>query len=334
VHFVTLQKTKLELTSANKKILSYSIKAVVLILAFGFIYSRINNNDNLRQFSQLVAQISTPAVYETLTLVFLLMLLNWVLEALKWKYLTRHLEPMSTWRAIEAVFCGLTWAIFTPNRIGEFGGRVLFLSPRKRIHGVFAMAVGAFSQHVITNICGVIGVLWFISTFLEVNRNLFYAGATLALSFVILLSIFFFHVRWLVALLSSIPFLKKFERFFGIMARYTINELMRVMTYSVLRFIVFSSQYYFIIHLLIPEISLFHILMMVFILFFIQSALPSLDLLDIGVRGATATYFFSFITSQDIAIIAAVSCIWLVNLIIPAILGSVFVLKLNFFGRS
>jgi hypothetical protein len=29
---------------------------------------------------------------------------------------------------------------------------------------------------------------------------------------------------------------------------------------------------------------------------------------------------------------AAVASIWLINLIIPAILGSVFVLKLNFFG--
>lgn len=322
------------MTPAFKKILSYSIKAVVLILAFGFIYSRINNNENLRQFSVLAGNISKVDVYETLLLVFMLMLLNWVLESFKWQYLTRSLEAMSAWKSIESVFCGLTWAVFTPNRIGEYGGRILFLSPRKRIHGIFAMAVGAFGQNVITNIFGVIGVLWFVHTFLEVNANLFYAVALLSTAFVVLLSVFFFHIRWLVALLNSIPFLKKFERFFGIMARYQWRELLVVMLFCLARFIVFSSQYYFIIHLLIPELSLFPMLMMVFILFFIQSALPSLDLLDIGVRGATATYFFSYITTQDIAIIAAVSCIWLVNLIIPAILGSVFVLKLNLFGRS
>jgi hypothetical protein len=73
---------------------------------------------------------------------------------------------------------------------------------------------------------------------------------------------------------------------------------------------------------------------MVFILFFIQSALPSLDLLDIGVRTMTATYFFGFITGQEVAVMAATACIWLVNLIIPAILGSVFVFKLNFFGNT
>jgi hypothetical protein len=67
---------------------------------------------------------------------------------------------------------------------------------------------------------------------------------------------------------------------------------------------------------------------------FIQSALPSLDLLDIGVRSFTAAHLFLYITNQQIAIIAAVSAIWLINLIIPAILGSVFVLKLKFFDRT
>ena len=83
-----------------------------------------------------------------------------------------------------------------------------------------------------------------------------------------------------------------------------------------------------------PQIPVFPMMMMVFILFFIQSALPSLDLLDVGVRSMTASAFFVYITDQKLAVIAAVSSIWLINLIIPAILGSVFVLKLKFFDRA
>ena len=62
--------------------------------------------------------------------------------------------------------------------------------------------------------------------------------------------------------------------------------------------------------------------------------MPSLDLQDVGVRSMTATYFFSFITTQEVAIMAVTACIWFVNLIIPAILGAGFVLKLNFFGTT
>jgi hypothetical protein len=71
-----------------------------------------------------------------------------------------------------------------------------------------------------------------------------------------------------------------------------------------------------------------------FVFFFIQSALPSLDVLDIGVRSLTAGTLFSYVTDQSIAIVVAVSLIYIVNLIIPAILGSAFVFKLKFFDRT
>jgi hypothetical protein len=71
-----------------------------------------------------------------------------------------------------------------------------------------------------------------------------------------------------------------------------------------------------------------------FVFFFIQSAIPSLDLLDIGVRSITALKLFSYVTDQSIAIVVAVSLIYIINLIIPAILGSIFVLKLKFFDRT
>lgn len=322
------------MTAATRKIFSYLLKAVILVLAFVFIYRRVNNNDNLRQFENLIAHVSRSQVIITMSVVVLLMLVNWVLESLKWKYLTRELAPITTWAAIEAVFCGLTWAIFTPNRIGEYGGRVMFLPNRKRIHGVFAMAVGSFGQNVITNVLGLIALMWFAYTYHPINSGLAIGLSFAALGFIILLLVFYFHIGWLVSLLNRIKFLAKYHRFFDIMGRYKFNQLLNVMWFCLARFFVFSFQYYLVIHLLMPQLPLFPVMMMVFILFFIQSALPSLDLLDIGVRNFTASIFFIYITDQRIAVMAAVSSIWLINLIIPAILGSVFVLKLRFFDRS
>src|SRR3546814_9635332 len=71
------------------------------------------------------------------------MLMNWFTESLKWQYLCLQFQPISLIKAIESVLCGLAWAVFTPNRIGEYGGRVLFLMPRKRIFGIIGMTVGA-----------------------------------------------------------------------------------------------------------------------------------------------------------------------------------------------
>ncbi|MCQ6960326.1 lysylphosphatidylglycerol synthase domain-containing protein [Mucilaginibacter aquariorum] len=323
------------MTAATKKIFSYLIKATILVLASLFIYNKfLGKNDSLQQFERLISVISHRQVIYTLSAVVLLMILNWFLESLKWQYLAKKLTEISVWVAIEAVFCGLTWAIFTPNRIGEYGGRVMFLPNRKRIHGIFAMAVGAFSQNVITNLVGVSASLWFIYYFLNINPWLYLGLVVLSVIFLGLFLIFYFNIKWLVGLLDRIKFLKKYHRFFEIMGRYNIDELLVVIGYSLARFFVFSLQYYLIIHLLLPDIPFISMMLTVFVFLFIQSAMPSLDLLDIGVRSFTAMHLFLYITNQQIAIIAAVSSIWLINLIIPAIIGSVFVFKMRFFDRA
>jgi len=307
---------------------------VILVLAGVFIYQRVNNNANLKQFQTLISHISRNQVIATMTFVVLLMLVNWLLESFKWQYLARTLVTLSAWEAIEAVFCGLTWAIFTPNRLGEYGGRVMFLPNRKRIYGVFAMAVGSFGQNVITNITGVLASLWFIYYFLNFNIWLYLVIAVISIAFLVFLSIFYFNIKWLVGLLDRIRFLEKYHRFFDIMGRYSQRELLTVIGYSVARFSVFSFQYYLVIHLLLPDLPVFQMMMTVIVFLFVQSALPSLDLFDVGVRSFTAAHLFLYVTNQQLAIIAAVSSIWLINLIIPAALGSVFVLKLKFFDRT
>lgn len=323
------------MTKAARKLFSFLLKASVLVLAFVFIYHKyLEKGNNLKQFEILISHISHTEVIITMSAIVLLMLLNWLLESFKWKYLTRKLIQISAWESIEAVFCGLTWAIFTPNRLGEYAGRVLFLPSRKRIHGVFVMAVGSFGQNVITNVVGLGALLWFLYTYIHLNIWL-YTGAVLGSAFFcVFICVFYFHIKWLVNILDRIPYINKYHRFFDIMGRYKKQELINIMAFCLARFAVFSFQYYLIIHLLVPEIPAFQMMMLVFILFFIQSALPSLDLLDIGVRSGTATVLFVYITNQQIAIIAAVSSIWLINLIIPAILGSVFVFNLNFFDRN
>jgi hypothetical protein len=316
------------LTKAAKKLFSFLIKAGILVLAFAFIYHQyLQKGDSIKQFQQLISHISRQEVIITLSSVALLMLVNWILESFKWRYLTRHLEKISAWDAIEAVFCGLTWAIFTPNRLGEYAGRVLFLPSRKRVYGVFAMAVGSFGQNVITNVLGLSALLWYLLTYYHLNVWLYAAIAIGSIGAMAFFLIIFFHIIWVVDLLDRIPYIKKFHRFFDIMGRYKKQELIKIMGFSL-------AQYYLIIHLLIPEIPAFQMMMLVFVFFFIQSALPSLDLLDIGVRSGAATLLFVHVTNQSLAIIAAVSSIWLINLIIPAILGSVFVFKLNFFDRN
>jgi hypothetical protein len=323
------------LTPSTKRIVSYLLKAGILIVAGLFIYRQfIKKNNDLKQFEHFASQISTAHVVVIMVLVVLLMFLNWFLEALKWRYVTKTLINISLWEAVEAVFCGLTWAVTTPNRLGEYGGRVMFLPPRKRIPGIFAMGVGSFSQGSVTNVLGVIAMGWFVFNYIHTNLALAWGVTAVCAIIVVIQLVFYFHINWAVTLLDKVPFIKKYHRFFEVMDRYHTHELIKIMGFSIARYVTFSFQYFLVFQMLVPQMSIVPMLMMLMLFFLVSSAIPSLDLFDIGVRGFTASHLFVYITDQNIAVIAGVSSIWLINLFIPAILGSLFVLKLKFFDRA
>lgn len=317
-----------------KKILGIVLKVAILLLVAWVLYSKLDNHRNLQEFERLMRNLGTDIVITTLSVVIFLMFANWFLEVVKWRYLCRHIQRISLWKATQSVFCGLTWAVFTPNRIGEYGGRVLFLKPRKRIFGVVAMGVGALAQLVLTSVAGSLSVAWFVNRFFDVGvvwgMALWLAAGLYAFFFLML----YFNVTWINSWIKRIRFLHKFHRFFEILTRYSRNELAVVFINSIARFVIFTSQYCILMVVIIPDIDFQPMLLLIFILFFVQAALPTLDLFDFGIRSVTASYLYAHITDHDIAVMAIASCIWFINLILPAILGSVFVLKINFFGDT
>ncbi len=322
------------MTGRSKKIISLIIKTTIVVLAFWFIYHKLVSNQNLHNFGLLLRNVPQIQIIAVIGLVVFLMLVNWFLEALKWKRLMKQIEKISVWRSIESVFCGLTLAIFTPNRLGEYGGRVFFLSPKRRIIGVVAMAVGNIGQLVLTNVFGAIALSFFIYRFIDLDYRLFFAIQVLAFAFCVFFLVFYFNIKWLNGLLLSIKFTRKYKKFYSILGRYRKKELLKILLFCLARYLVFSSQYFILFTWLIPGLHYADIVMMICILFFVQSTLPSLDLFDVGIRSVTASYFFGFITGQEIAVIACTASIWFINIIIPAILGTYFVFKLNFFGST
>ena len=86
------------------------------------------------------------------------MFLNWLLDAVKWKFLIKKEEEVSLWLSIKAVFLGITVSIFTPNRVGEFGGRVFCLEKANRIKAVLITILGNMGQLLATTIFGTLAL--------------------------------------------------------------------------------------------------------------------------------------------------------------------------------
>jgi hypothetical protein len=320
------------LTAKYKRIFSTLLKIGIVVFAFYFIYVKLTANQDLEGFIKLLSTIPKIEITAILSTVILLMFVNWGLEAVKWKRLISSVEKISLWKSIESVFCGLTWAVFTPNRLGEYGGRVFFLSPKRRVIGVVAMAVGNIGQMVLTNVFGSIALCIFIYRYKHMDYRFFMALCFIATVFSLFLIVFYFNIRWVNGILLSMRFTRKYKKFYTILARYRKAELFRILLFCLARYAVFSSQYFILFYWLIPNLFYADIVMMVCILFFIQSNLPSLDLFDVGIRSVTALFFFNYVTNENASVVACTASIWLINIIIPAILGSYFVFKMNFFG--
>nr|WP_284040519.1 lysylphosphatidylglycerol synthase domain-containing protein [Sphingobacterium sp. lm-10] len=322
------------MNKVQKTYLNIFIKVLIVALTTWFVYSKISHQQNLKQFKTLINEFDGSSIWLVLGLVVIMMFANWFLEVVKWRYLSQKIEQLSWWTAIRSVFCGLTWAIFTPNRIGEYGGRVLLLKPENRASGAVAMGVGLFAQLVLTSVFGALSIAWFVQTFLPtpvfVKLAVWMIGGIYAAAFLVL----YFNVHWIDVLVGKVKFLAKVKPFFGILENFSTRELWHVLLISFARFAIFTSQYMVLMVFFLPELPMLSMVFMIFILFFVQAAVPSLDLFDFSVRSFVASNLYAYITTQEIAVMAIVSFVWFVNLILPAIIGTFFVFHVNYVGGN
>ncbi len=322
------------MTQTQRKYLNLLIKIAIVALAMWFVVTKVNNQKNLIEFEHLIHQIDPLTIRLILFAVVLLMFVNWFLEVIKWRFLSRRVEKLSIWKATKSVFCGLTWAIFTPNRIGEYGGRVMVLKPENRATGAVAMGVGLFAQLVLTSVFGSLSIAWFVTTFIDTPSSVDFGIWIIAVIYALAFVILYFNVSWVDYLVGKVKFLQKIKPFFAVLEDFSVRELAYVLFLSAFRFAIFTSQYIILMLVILPDLPIVSMVLMIFIMFFIQSAVPSLDIFDFSVRSFVASNLYAYITTQEIAVMAIVSCVWFVNLIFPAIIGAFFVFNVNYISDN
>src|SRR4051812_6004400 len=99
--------------------------------------------------------------------VLFLMLLNWSLEAVKWKLSVHAVQPISFSRAFKAIMTGVSFSITTPNRVGEYFGRMLYMDEGNRLRIISLTIVSSMSQLIITLLFGLIGTIILHSTIIK-----------------------------------------------------------------------------------------------------------------------------------------------------------------------
>ena len=311
-----------------KKYLSIIIKIVIVFFSFYFIYHQLVENKSFEELdiSVLLDTVKKNKVY--LVGVILMMFLNWLVEALKWRYMISKIENISIMTAYRAIFTGITVSTFTPNRIGEYGGRVFCLEKGDRIKAVFITVLCSMSQLLVTILYGSISLFILFDEIL-IDKTF------LSVSLLILLNLFllfsYFNISHIVNFLGKFKLINSFKKYLEVLVMYNFKDLLIAFIYSNTRYFIFSLQFIILLHVFGINISFMDAILSVMLIFFFITITPTITIAEIGVRGSVAIFVLGLFSSNDIAILSSTTLLWLINLIIPAIIGSFFIFSLKFF---
>ncbi|MFI5221180.1 MAG: lysylphosphatidylglycerol synthase domain-containing protein [Bacteroidia bacterium] len=300
-------------------------RLLLLPVTFGFIFYKLFY---AYHFDDLVSKfhfIFSAKKILILGIVILLMVLNWTVESMKWRLLINKNEAMSFRGALSAVLSGIALSIITPNQIGDFAGRIIHLKKFDKIKGSVVTVIGHTAQVIMTLAFGWFALVTFFTETKKIGPGHFPFFFFLFLIFAMLAVSGYLKIH----VISRFFKTKKINTYLSVFSLYTSTELSRVLFFALLRYTVFLAQYILLLRFYDVHLSAVQYFSCIASALFVQSFVPSFLLIDLGMRGATALYFFSAFTPDMVGVLLSAYSLWIINLMIPAFGGLISILKLN-----
>ncbi len=271
-----------------------------------------------------------------LWLIVFLMIINWSIEAIKWRLLVKHVQAFSFLTALKSVLAGCSITALTPNRIGEYGGRILYVDDGNRIKAISLTVVGSISQLLVTMVMGCFGLLFlryfsqYDNTVLNVIPEFWEAVITsLCVGITLILLLFYLRLGWLVRMMEKVPALNKAIRHISVLDEFNNAQLIQILSLSFLRYLVFVLQYVLLLRLFDVQITIGLCFWLVAIFYLVMAVAPTVGFIELPVRLSASWTIFQLYTANELGVGAAALGIWLINLVLPAIIGSLLIFSVK-----
>lgn len=328
--------------SKNIKILfKYFLAPALAAWLFYSLYKQVRHQPHLSESWQLIQDLPFGKEGWKLWLVALLVFFNWGFEAKKWQFLTSPIERLSFIKAFKSVLSGVTLSLNTPNRIGEYGGRILYLGAGNKLKGISLSIAGSISQLIITLVMGCLGLAWLWAFMLPNEASImglsnFWIEVLLLVSAIatVLIVLFFFRLAWLIRLIEKIPKAQKLIPFISVLDKFETKILLSLLAISFFRYIIFILQYLLLWQALDVNVDWWQGVWLVSILFLVMAIVPSFAIADLGIRGQFSVALVGYFSQNTVGIIGTTFGIWMLNLFIPALAGSLMILGIKFNKRD
>ena len=302
------------------------------------VFTQVKNQPHLDESWQKIKTSFNSPLLINLVAVVVLMLVNWSLEAIKWKYAVEQVQKISFLKSLKAIFSGVSFSVTSPNRMGEYLGRVLYMDDGNRLKVISLTILGSISQLMITLFFGIAGLLVLKEKIIDSGisgwptwLNMVIIGSSVALFF---LTLFYFRLGWLIKWIDKLPVLKKYGWLIIELEKLDATMLVKLLSVSALRYLVFGLQYYLLIRFFGVEVNWWQSFWAMAIVFFIMAVIPTIALFEIVQKLYVTREIFAIFTVNTLGIGLVTSTIWFINLVVPAVIGSLFILGIKIFRKE
>jgi len=322
----------MKLNKNIKIFINYFLGPLLFLWLSWSLYREIKNQPHLKSAWQHILQSFHSPLLWNLVGAFALMIINWSIEAIKWRLSIKEIQKISFLKSFKAVLSGVSFSVSTPNRVGEYLGRLLYMNEGNRLKTISITIVGNLSQLIITLITGCIGIIVLfpkiggaqIISSIGVKVILYGVIATL-----LLLTLFYFRLPLLIKWIDRLPGSRRYAYLVKDLEDFNATLLLQLLSLSAVRFIVFIVQYYLLFRLFDVQISWWQVLWTISVSFLILAIIPTIALIELFQRRMVVTTLVGLYSSNELGITFTTAGIWFINLIVPAIIGSLLILSIK-----
>jgi uncharacterized protein (TIRG00374 family) len=253
------------------------------------------------------------------------MFINWGFEAFKWKLLVEKIEKLTWFTAVKSVLAGLASGLLTPNRIGNFVGRLAFIKKENHNKALVNTLIGNLAQFLSTVLIGLNGFL----TLILLQYNLLNKALVMSLSLVLVLLalVLYFKPSVIIGKFTTRIISDKTSQSIHEVEQMTTQFKLNILFVSMLRYFVFCIQYYLLFMAFNVQLTPVVIFSLIASTFLVTTLIPSFFFGKLFVRESTAVFIFSLANIDVTVVLVIAFLLWFINLAIPAIFGSFFWLK-------
>lgn len=235
-------------------------------------------------------------------------------------------------QAFRSVLAGVALSVATPNRIGEYGGRILFLPEGSRLQAVPLSMLGGLIQLLVTLLAGVLSCLQpgpelsYVISQMGLHKGILNFILIITTAFFIICILLMAQMTALLRILARWPLTAKATSYFPALSQISPQQWTALVSLSVVRYFVFIVQYVLMLQAMGIEIDWAEGSRAVAVFFFLMTVVPSIAILELGMRWQLSILVFGAFSPDILAICAASTGIWLINLALPALTGTFLML--------